>query len=97
MKTEEELNQLYDDCLNFWGEEEQLKVVQEECAELIVAISHYLRNRKGSRDNVIEELADVKLITDQMIRHFGEHEVMNVFDAKSDRTAKKLEKYKEKD
>lgn len=37
----------------------QGKILTEECAELIVALSHVERNRKGSFDEVIEELSHV--------------------------------------
>jgi len=97
MKEESELLALYDECMTFWGLEKQLRMVQEECSELILAVSHYLRGRKGSHENLIEELADVRLITDQIIHHFGKHEVMCVIDVKSDMVKDKLEKYKEKE
>lgn len=46
---------------------DQLHQVQEECAELIVAISH-MRRKKGENtyDNVCREVADVKIMVDQM-------------------------------
>ena len=46
---------------------EQLHQVQEECAELIVAISH-MRRKKGenSYDNVCREVADVRIMVDQL-------------------------------
>ena len=39
------------------------QVAMEECGELIVAISHFIRGRPDARDNLIEELADVKLMS----------------------------------
>ena len=95
MRDHNELNTLYDDCMKFWGLEKQLRMVQEECAELILAVSYYLRDRKGGHENLIEELADVRLITDQIIHHFGEHEIKCIIDVKSDIVKNKLEKYKQ--
>ncbi len=45
--------------LNKFGEESQLRLVQEECGELIVAINHCLRKREGSIGKLAEETADV--------------------------------------
>mgnify|MGYP002559635928 CR=1 FL=1 len=37
----------------------QSAILKEECAELIVALSHFERNRKGSFNEILEELAHV--------------------------------------
>ena len=37
----------------------QSKILTEECAELIVALSHFERNRKGAFDEIVEELSHV--------------------------------------
>ena len=37
----------------------QGKILTEECAELIVALSHFERNRKGAFDEILEELSHV--------------------------------------
>jgi hypothetical protein len=97
MKKESELLALYDECMEFWGLEKQLRMVQEECAELILAVSHYLRGREDGHDNLIEELADVRLITDQIIHHFGKNKIKCIIDIKSDYVKRKLEKDKEKE
>lgn len=34
-------------------------ILREECAELIVALSHFERNRKGSFNEILEELSHV--------------------------------------
>ena len=47
---------LFDNALTTWGEESQLGQVQEECAELIVAINKYKRQLPV---DVIDEIADV--------------------------------------
>lgn len=48
------------------GKKNQLGVVQEECAELVQAISKFFRNKAGSREMVIEEAADVKIMLRQI-------------------------------
>ncbi len=94
MRDEKELQKLYKDCMDFWGFEKQARVVQEECAELIVATSHILRGRKGSYKKMLEEVADVYLMVQQMMTYFGKDQVMDVVDFKSDRVKAKLERYK---
>lgn len=96
MRDEKELQELYKDCMDFWGFEKQARMVQEECAELILETSHVLRNREGAVEKMIEEVADVYLMVHQMIAYFGRDAVMDVVDFKSDRVRDKLKKYKEK-
>jgi len=94
MRNKKELEKLYKDCLEFWGFEEQSRKAQEECGELIVAISHYLRGRENAPAKLVEEIADVYLMLNQLISYFGEDWIMEMVDWKSDRVRKKLEKYK---
>lgn len=49
-----------------WGRDAQLAQAQEELAELIVALSHYRRARKGSRAEVLTELLDVDMMLSQI-------------------------------
>ena len=66
MKVEEEV-QIIRDAVDTYGFESQRKILQEECAELIVAASHYDRGRPGAYDNFLEELADVDIMISQMV------------------------------
>lgn len=93
----QELHKLYKDCLFVYGAKRQMRMLQEECAELIVAVSHYLRpDRKDDKetiDNLIEELADVYLMRNQVTLFIGEQQVMKMVDVKSDKIKEKLEQY----
>lgn len=91
---DEELNQLYKDCLEFWGYERQLRMLQEECAELILEASHYLRPDKRNFDKLVEELADVQLMVSQLTRFVGEEKVKDMMDFKSDYIKRHLEEAK---
>jgi NTP pyrophosphatase (non-canonical NTP hydrolase) len=82
--------------MDFWGLRRQLRMTQEECGELIIAISHFIRGRKNSIDNLIEELADTQLMLNQIIHHVGEDKVKAIIDIKSDYVKRKLEEAKEK-
>ena len=54
-----------------WGMDAQLRMLQEEAGEVIVAISHALRNGSDGRyapDDILamaEEMADVEILIDQ--------------------------------
>lgn len=67
--------------INCFGEDEQTRVAQEECAELIKALSKYHRvtkyqaydKRKIQRclNNIREEMVDVQIMLDQLQIIFG--------------------------
>ncbi len=46
-----------------YGLDSQLNILQEELAELIQAVSKY---RRGDPSHIIEEIADVKIMLDQI-------------------------------
>ena len=89
-----ELEKLYKDCIEFWGAERQLRMLQEECAELILEASHYLRPSKRRTKKLIEELADAQLMINQIKRFVGETSVNKMIDIKSDYIKQKLEEEK---
>lgn len=101
MKTAE--RKIFTAAIRHYGELEQMGIAQEECAELIQAISKYHRaqvssdNRHRTTDikraekQLIEEIADVSIMIDQlkmMIR--GNHN--DVRAAKVERIGARLEK-----
>jgi len=53
-----------------WGSEAQFVVFMEECAELIKAVSKYMRFGKKSAQparDLVEEIADVEIMIEQVI------------------------------
>ena len=58
--------ELYKKILDTWGIHAQLGMLQEECAELIVAINKYFRGTPGATDMICEELADVQNMINQL-------------------------------
>lgn len=54
-----------------FGPESQKQMAIEELAELIVAISHHMREREGSYDNVAEEIADTWIMLHQLMYGLG--------------------------
>jgi len=76
--------------LDYFGIEMQLDLAQEECAELIVAISHYRRNRVDP-NRVAEEIADVIIMTEQLRQVFA-NEVEAALSCKLLRLESRIEK-----
>jgi len=75
-----------------WGQEKQLDMVIEECAELIHAISK-LKRGKIREGKVVEEAIDVYLMLGQLITMIGGPILWNkYFKEKTERLKKRLEK-----
>jgi NTP pyrophosphatase (non-canonical NTP hydrolase) len=59
--------ELFERALTKYGMESQLGQLQEECAELIVEVSHFKRNRaRVGIENLAEEMADVRIMLNQI-------------------------------
>jgi NTP pyrophosphatase (non-canonical NTP hydrolase) len=56
--------------VNAWGSRAQVMMTIEECAELTVALSHRLRDRCDDA-KVAEEIADVRIMLDQLALMIG--------------------------
>lgn len=87
---ERQLNkaEIYDLIIKVYGAEAQHVVAMEECAELIKAISKYLRTEDiEDVDNLIEEIADVEIMIEQLkLIHNIEGSVKLIKDEKITRT-----------
>jgi len=60
-------NSLYAKALLKWGMDSQLNILQEECGELIVAISKLRRSKYRRKSYVAEEIADVRIMINQIV------------------------------
>lgn len=60
-----EKDTIYQRAVDAWGVKAQMEMVVEECAEAILAIKHYGRNRITAED-MVEEFVDVYLMAKQM-------------------------------
>ena len=77
---EDDLELLAIDALEHFGDTAQICQTMEECAELIQALNKTLRHVTDSeqvRRNVLEELADVTIMVEQMKQNFDEGEEFN--------------------
>ena len=80
------------DAVAQWGIKNQLHILAEECSELAVAASHVARERDDSVLEIVEEIADVEIMIDQIKNHFSLSEkVMIKKDEKLKRLKKRIE------
>lgn len=82
-----------------YGNDSQLAVAQEECAELIQAISklnragssdHPGRTAKAAMNNLMEEAADVQIMLDQIRIMYPSHAYDTIRNAKLARLEKRI-------
>jgi NTP pyrophosphatase (non-canonical NTP hydrolase) len=64
--------EIYENAIEQWGRIPQLMQAMEEASELAVALSHFIRNRENSINEVIEEVADMEIMLAQIKFMFGE-------------------------
>lgn len=82
---------MYEKIINHYGILSQHVVAMEEMAECIKAISKVIRNPKV-KDNLIEELADVQIMTEQLIEIYGvQDEIAKIKQEKIERQLKRIE------
>jgi len=72
--------------VNAWGTRAQVNMAIEECGELIVVLMHRLRGRVTD-PNVAEEIADVRIMLDQLTLIIGKELV----DEAEERKLRRLE------
>ncbi len=83
---------LYRDAIEIYGIDAQMNLLQEECGELVVAISHYRRGRV-TLEKVAEELADVMIVARQITLGIGPLSVNRWIREKVTRLMVKLAKH----
>lgn len=75
--SEDEFADLCKKAWETFGKYHQMRQLQEECAELIVAINHHFRDRDKYLEETTEEMADVLIILTQMIWGLDMYEQIN--------------------
>ena len=91
---------IYEEALDVWGEDSQIEQLIEECSELILSLQKLKRHRRfnvGKRadkiNDVLEEIADVKIMIRQIELIFPPEEVARYETIKLDRLRKRLDDY----
>lgn len=65
----EAYNDVFEKAIEKWGPESQMGMLQEECAEAIVAVNKLFRKgilNREAENHLCEELADVEIMCRQM-------------------------------
>jgi len=88
----EERRKIYKKAIETWGFRAQADVLQEECAELIVAVSHLKRNRPDAIMEVVQELADAYIMVGQITEYLGSDLVEHVVNCKLNNVKERLDK-----
>ncbi len=90
---QQEMTEVYEKLHTMYGLEAQLRMVQEECAELIVAASKVIREPDNPKrgDDIIEEAADVAIMIGQLRTIYGGERIDEMMLKKCDRLRKRLE------
>lgn len=96
-EARERASELAESALETFGEEPQIRMVVEECAELIVAISHRDRGRADAGAGVVEELADVLVVTEQLAQIVGTDRVAGRLHLKLDRLEARIAERRDRD
>ena len=74
--------------VNYYGDESQKQLAQEECAELIQAIS---KNIRGLKHNVEEEIADVTIMLEQLTNIYDMEQIDKWIGVKIDRLNRRMD------
>lgn len=89
-----ERSEAYKQFLEGWGYDAQALMTIEEMSELTKALCKYNRYKNSNnpklKEDVIEEIADVLNMAEQMAYFFGKEEVEKIRDEKIERSLKRL-------
>ena len=64
----------FEQIARYYGVSSQLDMLVEECSELITAVQKVKRGQAYAFDNFVEELADVSIMTQQMLCYMSEEQ-----------------------
>lgn len=79
----------FDAAVDEWGIDAQASMAEEEAAEFVVASKHYTRGKIGP-DELIDELADVRIMYEQLAMFLGRDDVEARVRTKMDRLRERL-------
>ena len=83
---------LYQKAIDKWGEKSQIMIAIEEAGELITVLAKYGRNINGStKIDVVNEIADMKIMIEQLELIFDEELVEEAYIVKTMRLEQYLE------
>lgn len=86
----DEDKQTFNEAIRTWGIDAQAQMAEEEAAEFIVASKHHSRG-KASIEDVIDELADIRIMYEQLAQFLGQERVEDRIEVKMGRLRERLE------
>ncbi len=95
---EEKYIDFYDECIEVWGVDAQIKMCIEEMSELTKELCKNYRDKfkdtPEQKEKICSEIADVLNTVEQMQHIFGKDRVDAIREEKIERTKPLLEEYK---
>lgn len=79
----------FEQAIETWGIDAQVEMAEEEAAEFLVASKHYRRD-KVDLDAVVDELADLRIMQEQLTGFVGRSLVEDRVQEKMDRLRERL-------
>jgi NTP pyrophosphatase (non-canonical NTP hydrolase) len=84
----------FNKAIGTWGVDAQAEMAEEEAAEFVVASKHWTRG-KANREDVIDELADLRIMVEQMSLVLGQNQVDQRVQEKMDRLRERISEAQE--
>jgi NTP pyrophosphatase (non-canonical NTP hydrolase) len=89
-----EKDNIYFKAIEKWGEQAQIGMAIEECSELITCLVKLGRNKNSStKEQVIDEIADVMIMMEQLQHVFGFSKVADRKDFKLTRLKQRVDEW----
>lgn len=87
---DEEDRRTFDRAVETWGIDAQAQMAEEEAAEFIVASKHWKRGKASPMD-VVDELADLRIMVEQLTEFIGREIVEEHVQVKMNRLRERLD------
>ena len=75
-----------------YGRAAQLGILQEECAEMIQAVSKVRRGTAGADEHFIDEIADVSIMVNEFLTDFDEDEKTEYYKKVNEKLDRQLDR-----
>lgn len=76
----------------YYGRNNQLDILQEECAELIQAVSKIRRRTPGAEEHFIDEMADVSIMLEEFLSDFDDDEKTEFYKKVNEKTLRQQDR-----
>lgn len=76
----------------YYGRNNQLDILQEECAELIQAVSKIRRGTPGAEEHFIDEMADVSIMLEEFLSDFDDDEKTEFYKKVNEKTLRQQDR-----